>query len=337
MKTAIKNLQVKFYLVIVMNKFVIILMMTIIIFYLFLIRPRIVFKSFYIEGYLDLKNKSLFNYTEGGIPKIIIKTSWHTRNNMPLQIINAIESAKQMNPDYTVYYFDDDDVAAFMKDYSETAFTCYQKIIPGAFKADLFRVCLLHKYGGCYSDIGHIMLRPFYDICGDANIVLVSDQNILQFVIELEHQYNGIHNALMCSVKEHPFFKKIIDKICENITNNYYGESSLDVTGPMIIGKIFNCYFANTCNYISKDIMVFGTTVYNCEKCKVKILKFVKKLYIFKNTFFIQDYNGNDLVQTKFDDYYYIMYNSTNISRYGDLWLNKKIYNEKLLLPSNSH
>ena len=184
---------------------------------------------------------------------------------------------------------------------------------------------MLYKYGGCYSDIGHIMLRPFYDICGDANIVLVNDNKITNMILfDTYTFYTGIHNALMCSVKEHPFFKKIIDKICENITNNYYGESALDVTGPMMIGKIFNCYFANTCNYINENMMIYWTTDYKCKKCKVKILKFVKQLYNIHCI--IQDYNGDDLVHTKFDDYYYIMYHSANKSQYGELWSNKKIY-----------
>ena len=94
-----------------------------------------------------------------------------------------------------------------------------------------------------------------------------------------------------------------------------------------MLGKVFNCYFVNKCDNINKNIMIFGTTDYNCKKCKVKILKFVKKLYIYKNTFFIQDYDGNDLVQTKFDDYYYVMYSSKKTPRYNELWLDKKIYN----------
>jgi hypothetical protein len=58
------------------------------------------------------------------------------------------------------------------------------KIIQSAFKIDLFR------YGGCYSDIGHIIYKSFDDICEKSKLIIVKDL------------FNcGIHNGLMCSNK----------------------------------------------------------------------------------------------------------------------------------------
>ena len=113
----------------------------------------------------------------------------------------------------------------------------------------------------------------------------------------------------MCTTKEHPFFKAIIEKTCENITNGYYGENSLDITGPMMIGKVFNCYFGNKCNFVNENNLVYGTNDYSCDRCKIKMLKFVGKPYLFRDTYFIEDQNKT-LIQTKFDDYFY---NFTNL------------------------
>ena len=313
-----------------MNKFIIILVVVLIIitYFSFKQKPITIFNSYYVKGYNDLKYRSSFNYTQAGITKIIIKTSWHKRESLPEKMISALKISEELNPDYTLYYFDNDEIDQFMSDFSPVVFNYYRKLVPGAFKADLFRACCLYRFGGCYSDIGHIMLKPFDMICGDANIVLVSDYKVYDvglFVIK-NVNYTGIHNALMCCVKEHPFFKALIDKTCENIANNYYGENPLDITGPTMIGKVFNCYFGNKCDYINENIMKYGISDYNCDKCKIKILKLTAKLYVPKFTFYIQDIHGNDLVRTKFDNYYEVMYHSKKTPKYGELWDKRKVY-----------
>jgi len=310
-----------------MELFVICFVIVVVVYNLLKKKPVIVYQPYQVDGYTQLKTRKC-EYTEGGIPKIIIKTSWHKKEKLPLQIIHALEQTKRLNPEYHLYYFDNDQVDQFMNDFSPDIFQLYKKLVPGAFKADLFRVCFLYSYGGCYSDIGHIPLVGFNEINEDANIVLVSDAKVFDFNVYKKHNilFTGIHNALMCSVKNHGFFKALIDKITENIANDYYGENSLDVTGPTIIGKVFNCYFEKVCNFINKDTMVYGTTDYKCKECKVKILKLTRKIFHFKDTFYIQDYNGNDLIQTKFDNYYYVMYTSSKKPKYGQLWNSRQIY-----------
>ena len=290
-------------------------------------KPVINKMAYSVGGYSELKKQ---DGKWSGIPKIIIKTSWQKRDSMPQQIIDALETTIRLNPGYTLYYFDNDDVDLFMKDFSQHVYDCYEKLVPGAFKADLFRVCFLYRYGGCYSDIGHVPLVGFDEICENADIVLVSDQNITQLpFMDYKNTFSGIHNALMCSVPAHPFFEKVIEKTISNITNEYYGESPLDITGPIMIGKVFNCYFGNVCNYVNENRLVYGITKYNCDKCAVKMLKFVSKPLKRTDTFYITDTDDKELVQTKFDNYYYVMYTSKKTPRYGKLWDQKKVFKKK--------
>lgn len=103
--------------------------------------------NYSIKNYQDLLNdfNNELGYTIGDIPKIIIKTSWQSNHNFPQQILDVLEINKKLNPDWDIYYFDDDDVDEFMKKYSSRAFHAYKKLIPGAFKADLFRYCFLEN------------------------------------------------------------------------------------------------------------------------------------------------------------------------------------------------
>ena len=286
-------------------------------------RVKTIYSSFTdLKGYTSFLNDiPYFTYTPGGITKIIIKTSWHTRDHMPLQMIKTLKDTIKMNPEYTLYYFDHSDRKKFMKEYanaSSNIYKIYKKLIPGAFQADLFRLCILEKYGGCYSDIGHILFKPLNKILGDNNIVLVKDIPFFS--------YFGIHNAFMCSSPSHQFFKKLVNKCCENIKNNYYGDNELDVTGPTMIGKIYNCTFEKVCKSISKNIMKIGTTNFseaNCEYCKVKILDLKFLPLKFKKSFYILE-NGKIIIQTKFDNYQNVMYGKQ--PSYKKLWEQRKIY-----------
>jgi mannosyltransferase OCH1-like enzyme len=244
------------------------------------------------NGYGNLlKDYKNVKYTSGGIPKILIKTSWHNRNEFPEIICNTLNNNKNINTDYKLYYFDNDEVEEFMKSYSLRAYNAYKKLIPKAYRADLFRYCLLEKYGGCYSDIGHIFYKSLDNICENNKLVLVEDLN----------KYN-IHNALICTIPHNPLIRKIIKQCIKNIENNFYGNYCLSITGPELVGTIFNKYFKNYKN--------------------TKILKLIK----YNNELFIINKNNEKIIKTKFENYYNVMYKNSN-EYYVNLWLNNNVYN----------
>jgi mannosyltransferase OCH1-like enzyme len=122
---------------------ILLLVVVILVLIYFFKKPKIRFKPYSIKGYSDLKVDN-YGFTKGGIPKIIIKTSWHKREKMPEQLIDAIKSSISMNPEYNIYYFDNDEVDLFMKEFSQqvefkNVYEFYKTLVPGAFKADFFR------------------------------------------------------------------------------------------------------------------------------------------------------------------------------------------------------
>ena len=278
-----------------------------------------------IRTYSDLlKEYKSIPTTYGGIPKLIIKTSWHKLNKLPSEIRDALNIAIELNPDYKVYYFDDDDIDNFIKSYGEKEYSAYKKLIPGAYKADLFRYCILYKYGGCYSDIGHIMLKSLDYIIGDNKLVIVKDKPTLN--------YTGIHNALICVVPSSTFIKKLVDLSVENIEHLYYGENPLDITGPIMMGKVFQCYYSNYCtqtlneNYLTKKEGIKILELVLINDAKITNNQLVQKN---KNMqLYITD-NGVKVVKTKFDNYHKVMYNS-NKKHYDKLWKNNKVYFTKV-------
>ena len=208
-----------------------------------------------------------------------------------------------------------------MKEYSPEAYKAYNKLIPGAYKADLWRYCILYKYGGCYSDIGFVMKKSFDFINSNANIALIRDIYIDGF--------NGIYNALMCSVPEHKFFKEVVNNCIDNILSEYYGNGVLDITGPSFLYREYQCYFKRVCKDVSFDLDAFihfdlGIIDLDCDRCKIKILNF----NFDKESDNILDKDDNIIAIRKFKNYSEIMYpkSRNRAPHYGTLWSNRKVY-----------
>ena len=74
---------------------------------------------------------------------------------------------------------------------------CYQELIPGAYKSDLARLCLIYVYGGIYLDIGMSFTAPIEEIIDvDVDMCLCKEKSILP---------DGIFNGFFASSKENPF------------------------------------------------------------------------------------------------------------------------------------
>jgi hypothetical protein len=158
------------------------------------------------------------------------------------------------------------------------------------------------------------MLKSFDSIIEDNKLVIVNDKPGIK--------YNGIHNALMCFVPSNEFIKQLVDKSVENIENNYYGENPLDITGPLMMGKVYQCYYYNYCdNKLDEKYLI--------KKEGLKILELTLRTddeSKERNTIaYIAD-NGIPVLKTKFNNYRDIMYNNVGKPHYTELWYTKKVY-----------
>lgn len=76
------------------------------------------------------------------IPKIIFQTLKTRR--VSEQMYYAIQSILDKNPDYEYYLYDDQDIVAMITQYFDASVVqAYNRLLPGAFKADLWRYCVL--------------------------------------------------------------------------------------------------------------------------------------------------------------------------------------------------
>ena len=80
----------------------------------------------------------------------------------------------------TVRYFGDAAARSFIAAHFERAVVdAYDALLPGAFKSDLFRYCVLFECGGIYSDLKQRLMRPLDDLVDrtEDGLVLVRDRD----------------------------------------------------------------------------------------------------------------------------------------------------------------
>ena len=81
---------------------------------------------------------------------------WQTyeTKNLPPNLHKCVNMLKEKHPDFQHYLFDDTDRREFIKNnYPDEVLCAYDALIPGAYKADLWRLCVLYIHGGIYMDI----------------------------------------------------------------------------------------------------------------------------------------------------------------------------------------
>jgi mannosyltransferase OCH1-like enzyme len=134
-----------------------------------------------------------------------------------------------MNNEYNFYIYDENECSEFMKIYfAGRVFDCYNILVPGAFKADLWRYCILYLYGGVYIDAGLKCNIPFRDIIKNYESVWVKDIKNM-----------GIYNAFMYTKPKNPLLLEVINSVCDRVEKRERGKNCLDVTGPYIFGEAF--------------------------------------------------------------------------------------------------
>jgi len=168
-------------------------------------------------------------YITTNIPKKIYQTS--STYNLSMDCLKTIETIKDFNPDYEYYFFDDNEVYNFMVlHYGEGSeeINALNWLEPGAYRADLFRYCILHLQGGIYADCKQ-MWRT------DLDSILSTGEDYYYVKDSGNHL---VYNALIITVPNTTVLQMSINQIKRNVKFKRYSYSDpLGITGPNLIGK----------------------------------------------------------------------------------------------------
>tara|TARA_Y100000589_G_C27126053_1_gene618576 strand:+ start:302 stop:1081 length:780 start_codon:yes stop_codon:yes gene_type:complete len=160
-----------------------------------------------------------FNYISNKkikIPKIIWQT--HKTKNLPKSSSNAIKKLKKKNPDFEYRFFDNDDCYNYMKNnFNDDVLKAYNKINPGAGKADIWRLAVILKEGGIYIDVDKILrknAKPF------SNLIRENDELIHGRGWHIWGLKAPSTNATICARPNHPVIRMAFNSVIDSILND---------------------------------------------------------------------------------------------------------------------
>lgn len=243
------------------------------------------------------------------IPKNIEKLrEWNGNRKIPKYIFQTMETTLisddmnkfsrqrliDLNPGYEYFYFDALDCRKFIKDnFDKKVFKAYDKLLAGAFKADLFRYCLLYKYGGVYCDINFMPLESFD--------TYISDD--LEFVIP-DDPSHGLWQGFFAIKPKSDLLKITIDLTVKDILEEVYiskhtgNAPMLAITGPQKIGACLNIYLNLPVSFIHR------LGIHNTKKLKFKILNFFNEQNGESHPFIFDKERNKRIAINKFMNYY---------------------------------
>ena len=215
------------------------------------------------------------------IPKRIYQT--FESNSFSTQFQTIVDSWKRHNPTYEYVFYNAKDREDFIKtNFEWSVYDAYCRIIPGAYKADLWRYCILYMYGGVYVDIDTLCFGSLDNfITPDIELMVPIDLN------PGDDGYYNLSNGFIASIPKLPVLKNCIDRIVRNVEQERIPRSKLDFSGPGLLGRSVNTYLGRDeeSSFVGQE----GTLG------NIRFLKFERGIEYVKHgdTILFQNKNGN--------------------------------------------
>jgi mannosyltransferase OCH1-like enzyme len=258
----------------------------------------------------------LIEHTDTNSPRVIsdlplnIYMTWGS-NSVPEKMKENIYNVCKMNPEFDVYIYSNEACIDYIKNnFDKNVLEAYNSLKPGAYKADLWRYCVLYKNGGVYMDIKLCTVEPLVNIIKDNPVIFVKDYNHPLHYILNTPPSNGIYNAFMVSPPNNIIFKKCIDDIINSCKLKLYKKNPLDITGPTLLGEV----------YINEY------SIYTFNKLKFEVTSKVYPVFHFMTNDRYIVYN-NRIIIKPYKEYRKEQRNFQRTKHYSVMWSEKDVYN----------
>ncbi len=167
----------------------------------------------------------------------IMQTHRYEESEVPQAYANAVQSWKDQRNCSRVYFCNATTGRQFLSQNLDPKYLdAFDRIVPGAFKADLFRYCWLYVNGGVYADMDSVALIQVHDWLAeydDVDVVLSRDDPT---------DKSALYQAFIyCKKPGNLLMKTCMDMVVQNTADLEAGKEFYwsDFTGPKMVYHAF--------------------------------------------------------------------------------------------------
>lgn len=206
-----------------------------------------------LERWHAAQDKTWFH--GNGIPKIVVQTWVESQTNVAY-LAQCQRRIRDLNPGYDYVLFTDFDMRRFIRDsYGSEYSYIYEKIEPGAYRSDFFRLLFLLKYGGVYADMSLFFQIGFDEFLSDVQ------SGGVDMVVPIDNQSGHLclFNAFMMVSPNHPVIRENVKMIISHVRKGVSPRSvdspepCLYLTGPCSLGSAFLSIYAEHTTIVAKE------------------------------------------------------------------------------------
>ena len=170
------------------------------------------------------------------IHQILINDTNKLPEQFPEYHSKCVQQIRKLYPNQEYHLYSGEELEEIIQNnFDADVFTAYKKLKPYAYKADLARYCLLYLYGGLYIDLNVYFINTIPNL-KQLNFFAFRD------IVKTSKRSWSVANSIIFAIKNSKIMKKFIDIVVENCKRHYYGISTLDVSGCIVLGKsIMSC------------------------------------------------------------------------------------------------
>ncbi|MEM3857870.1 MAG: hypothetical protein QW478_00545, partial [Candidatus Micrarchaeaceae archaeon] len=199
--------------------------------------------------------------------------------------------------------------------------------------SDIFRLCYLYLYGGCYFDCKLINKTPIREFIDPNDEVILCEDRIF-------YSHKGYYNAIIFSISKKDILLNGINRTVNNILNKSYKFS--DIFGPHVLYDVannqnvnikFKFIFPKVIEIKTNKILVSGFN--NDYYKKYKDSGYIN-LWKEKNLYYDIIYLDNYLIKIYPTNHKFIFYKKNNILIVKLINGNKWNYNLNVILIDNN-
>eukprot|EP00899_Mesostigma_viride_P023136 jgi/Mesvir1/4006/Mv03700-RA.1 len=174
------------------------------------------------------------NGTNGMIPHVLHRV--FTSRRVTQRFREVLDKAGQVDPSLEFTFADFPTAEAYISARCGPRIAwAFRMLLPGAYKADLYRCCVLYAEGGYYADIGMQLMAPVASFVNDnATFVVAVDPGL---------PGRGLLNGFLGSVRGHPVMREMMVQIVRHVEACWYTDDqtvigALAVSGPELLGRV---------------------------------------------------------------------------------------------------